>query len=306
MVSFDIYQAEKNRKYYRERGLDFLKDFKTFSADRYFSEAIARDFYSRISKRGTINIYEMGIGTGTLFVSFMLALRKIEPSFAERIVYHLCDISEILVKNAVKRGDAFGFNADGIVYDGLPNFVKAADYILSNELYSDLPAKLLMRNEDGIVELHIENDKPIFKPFKESRENEGIADYMKDMPAGYTIPVNIFAKKHLQTCIKGLAPRGFIDIFDYGFGSVSKITEVYPDHWNNSIYRIYGSQVTTDLNFHYLSMGINAVVEPQKVFVERVLEKRLEEDIDSMRYRECKIKQDIVEESDFYHMRVRR
>ncbi len=303
MVSFDVYQEEKNRDYYTKRGLDFLKDFKTFAADKHFSEAIALDFYSRTSRRGTINIYEMGIGAGTLFISFMLALRKKDPSFAERVLYHVCDISEILVKNAVKRGDAFGFNVDGIVYEGIPTFVKSADYVLSNELYSDLPAKLLMRTENGLLELHIENGKNAFKPFGGDEE---IKAYMDEMPKGYVVPINIFAKKHLLACIKGLNPRGVVDIFDYGFDSVSKITGIYPDQWNDCIYRAYGGQVTTDLNFHYLSRNINASVEPQKDFVERVLQKRLEEDIDSMRYRECKKKPDIAEESDFYHMRARR
>jgi SAM-dependent MidA family methyltransferase len=303
MVSFEEFQRKRNREYYTTRGLDFLKDFKTFAADKYFAQAIAKDLYSKITKRGTINIYEMGIGTGTLFISIMLSLRKIDPSFTERIVYHLCDISETLVKNAVKRGDAFGFNVDGIVYEGLPNFVKSADYILSNELYSDLPARILVRKGENVYELHIENEKNVLKELKENGE---IKKYMSEMPEGYFIPINEFAKRHLQCCAKGLALRGFIDIFDYGFDSPHKITELYPEQWNNAIYRDYGGQITTDLNFHYLAIDLNATIEPQKNFVERVLNEKFEEDLDSMRYRVCKKKTDIIEESDFYHMRVKK
>jgi len=161
----------------------------------------------------------------------------------------------------------------------------------------------LIRRGTEISELHIENEKKAFKAFKDDGK---IIAYMKEMPEGYLIPVNIFAKEHLLTCLKGLNPRGFIDIFDYGFDSASKITGMYPDQWNNSIYREYGGQITTDLNFDYLARGLNAVVEPQKNFVERALRKKLEEDIDSMRYRECKRKTGLIEEGDFYHMRVKR
>ncbi|MEM3422621.1 MAG: SAM-dependent methyltransferase [Candidatus Bilamarchaeaceae archaeon] len=302
MVTFEEYQKEKNATYYKNKGVDFLKDFKTFAADKYFAEAIARDFYNSTVKRGTINVYELGVGTGTLFISIMQNLRRIEPAFAERVVYHLCDISEKLVKNAVRRGDAFGFNVDGIVYEGLPKFIKSADFILSNELYSDLPAKILLRNKNETFELHIENGKSQLKPFKGDKE---LIEYMENAPEDYLIPINVFARKHLEVCVRGLSPKGFIDVFDYGFVSLQNIREMYPEQWNNAIYRDYGGQVTTDLNFHFLSQGLKATVEPQKDFVQRVLKKHLEEDIDSMRYRECKTKS-IIEESDFYHMRVRR
>lgn len=301
MITFEQYQREKNASYYKTKGVDFLKDFKTFAADKYFAEAIARDFYKNTVKRGTINVYELGIGTGTLFISIMQSLRRIDPSFSERVVYHVCDISEKLVKNAVKRGDAFGFNVDGIIYDGLPTFIKSADFILSNELYSDLPAKILLRKKSEIFELWVENNEKKLEPFTEDKK---LIEYMATMPENYYIPVNIFARKHLEQCIKGLAPKGFIDIFDYGFVSKEDITSMYPDQWNSVIYREYGGQITVDLNFNFFSLGLKATIEPQKNFVERVLQKHLEEDLDSMRYRECKI--NFVEESDFYHMRVRR
>ncbi|MEM2948844.1 MAG: SAM-dependent methyltransferase [Candidatus Bilamarchaeaceae archaeon] len=300
MISFEEFQRQRNKKYYVTRGLDFLKDFKTFAGDKYFISALAKDFYARVKKKGTINIYEMGIGAGTLFVSFMLSLRRLDATFPERIVYHLCDISEELVRNAVKRGDAFGFNTDGIVYDGLPTFVKNADYILSNELYSDLPAKLLMNDDGEIKELYIDDRKHFFKKFADG----DIRAYMKRMPNGYIIPVNEHAKKHLLTCKKGLRAGGWLDIFDYGFASPSSITELPQKMWNASIYREFGGQITTDLNFHYIAQGLNATIEPQKEFVERILGKHLIEDIDAMRYRECKVKTRIREEGDFYHMRV--
>ena len=112
MVSFEELQKTRNKEYYTKVGPDFIKDFKTFANDRYFVTALAQDFYSKAKKKGTINIYEFGVGTGTMFTSFMLMLRKLDSELTERIVYHLCDFSEKLVRNAVSRGDSFGFNAD--------------------------------------------------------------------------------------------------------------------------------------------------------------------------------------------------
>lgn len=78
MVSFEEFQRKRNAEYYSRTGLDFIRDFKTFAGDRFFIEALAKDFHSRAKKKGTINIYEFGIGTGMLFVSFMQALRKLD------------------------------------------------------------------------------------------------------------------------------------------------------------------------------------------------------------------------------------
>ena len=40
MVSFEKFQQEKNEKYYAASGTDFLKDVKTFAADKYFVTAM--------------------------------------------------------------------------------------------------------------------------------------------------------------------------------------------------------------------------------------------------------------------------
>ena len=72
MVSFEEFQRKRNAEYYSKTGIDFIKDFKTFSSDRFFIEAVAKDFYSKVKKKEVINIYEFGVGTGTLFVSFIV------------------------------------------------------------------------------------------------------------------------------------------------------------------------------------------------------------------------------------------
>ncbi len=302
MVSFEEFQRKRNAEYYSRTGLDFIRDFKTFAGDRFFIEALAKDFHSRAKKKGTINIYEFGIGTGMLFVSFMQALRKLDAGLPERIIYHLCDLSQKLVDNAVKRGDSFGFNVDGIVYEGLPRFVKNADYIMANEFYDDLPAKILSNYSVEVKELYLEDGVDVLKKF----QNGEIEKYIKKMPEGYLVPVNVIAREHLRKCIGALADNGYIDVFDYGFTSVSDMKEMPVEMWNNSIHREFGGQITVDVNFDFISHGLNAEMEPQKKFVEKVLKKKFEEDLDSMRYRVCKIEKEFKEETDFYHMRVKK
>lgn len=302
MVSFEEFQRKRNAEYYSKTGVDFIKDFKTFASDRFFIEALAKDFYSKVKKKETINIYEFGIGTGTLFVSFMQSLRKLDAEFPENIVYHLCDFSQKLIDNAVNRGDSFGFNVDGIVYEGLPKFVKNADYIIANEFYDDLPAKILSNDAGEVKELYLEDGVNVLRKF----ENGEIEKYIKKMPEGYLIPVNVAAREHLQKCVEGLGAEGYIDVFDYGFTSVSHIKEMPAEMWNNSIHREFGGQITTDVNFDFVSKDLNSKIEPQKKFVEKVLKKKFEEDTDLMRYRSCKEESKVKEETDFYHMRVKK
>jgi len=302
MVSFEEFQRKRNAEYYSKTGVDFIKDFKTFAGDRFFIEALAKDFYSTFRKKERINIYEFGVGTGILFVSFMQEIRKIDAEFPEKIIYHACDFSQKLVDNAVNRGDSFGFNVDGIVYEGVPKFVKNADYILSNEFYDDLPAKILSNDTGEVKELYLEDGVNVLRKFEDGE----IEKYIKKMPEGYLIPVNADAREHLLKCVEGLNAGGYIDIFDYGFTSVSDIKEMPPEMWNNSIHREFGGQITTDVNFDFISKGINAKTEPQKKFVENILKKKFEEDLDSMRYRVCKLEKEMKEETDFYHMRVKK
>jgi len=302
MVSFEEFQRKRNAEYYSRTGVDFIRDFKTFASDRFFIEALAKDFYSKFRKKGMINIYEFGVGTGTLFVSFMQSLRKLDAEFPEKIIYHACDFSQKLVDNAVNRGDSFGFNVDGIVHEGIPKFIRNADYIIANEFYDDLPAKILSNDAGEVKELYLEDGVNVLRKFQDG----DIEKYIKKMPEGYLIPLNIAAREHLQKCVAGLNAGGHIDIFDYGFTSVSDITEMPPEMWNNSIQREFGGQITTDVNFDFISKSMNAEIECQKKFVEKVLKKKFEEDLDSMRYRVCKIEKEMEEETDFYHMRVKK
>jgi SAM-dependent MidA family methyltransferase len=281
-VPFDEYQRERNEEFYKKKGAEFRKEFKTFAADVRFARALATDFFKRMKEEKTINVYEFGIGGGSLGTRFLIELRKLSESLAEKTVYHFCDFSEELVRNATKRADSFGFNADGIVYDAVkdePKFLVDANYVLMSEFYDDLPAKILVREGKDIMEVVIEEKEKRLEKFKGAKE---LVDYMGGMPEGYHIPVNIVAKKHLDYCASKI--KGYIDVFDYGFVK-GEIKEMPAEMWNNSIVREFGGQITTDVNFDFVSGGLNAKIETQLEFIERVLGKKLHEiETDRLRY----------------------
>jgi len=271
-VAFDEYQRRKNEEFYKNREIEF----KTFAADSRFARALAVDFHKRMKKE-KVKVYEFGIGDGGLGVRFMLELRRLSENLAENTIYHFCDFSGKLVKNATKRADSFGFNVDGIVYDAVekdPDFLVEPDYILMSEFYDDLPAKILVRDGKEVMELVMEE-----KGLRKFEGEDEIRRYMMGMPEGYHIPVNITAKKHLDFCISRI--KGWIDVFDYGFRK-KEITGMPAEMWNNSIIREFQGQITTDVNFDYLS---KEETETQLEFVERVLGEKLHEvETDRLRY----------------------
>ncbi len=305
---FDEYQAKKNSEFYKGKGPGFRTEFKTFASDARFAQALAVDFHKRMknAEKEIINVYEFGVGEGSLGTRFLIELRKLGEKLAEKTVYHFCDFSDKIVKNATKRADAFGFNADGIIHDAAkeqPKFLKEADYILANELYDDLPAKLLARDGKKIMELDIEDEGKKLVPFEGEDE---IVAYMEKMPERYYIPVNIIAKNQLDFCSKRLSSYGYIDIFDYGFRNIDEIKEIPVELWNNSIIREFGGQVTTDVNFHFIS---DKKAEPQLEFVEGILGIKLYEvETDRLRYltgEEMKKEYaDFKEERGYLHLRV--
>lgn len=299
-IPFDEYQGRKNREFYRGKGTAYAEEFRTFASDLRFVKALATDFYRKMKDRSgekAIRVYEFGVGDGSLGTRFMLELRKLGEELSERTIYNFCDFSEELVRNATKRADSFGFNAEGIVYDaigGEPKFLVDADYILMNEFYDDLPAKILLREGKNVKELFIENGKRIFQDFKGDEE---LKEYMMKMPEGYQVPLNITAKKHLDYCISRM--KGYIDVFDYGFRK-EEITEMPAEMWNDAIIREFGGQIrknlacsemefptdgqiTTDVNFDFIAG--KRKVETQLEFVERVLGGKFHEvETDRLRY----------------------
>jgi len=283
-VPFDEYQQKKNEEFYKGKGTAFAKEFRTFASDPRFVKALATDFYRRMkgsSGEKAVRIYEFGVGDGSLGTRFMLELRKLGGELSERTIYNFCDFSEGLVLNAVNRADSFGFNTNGIIHDAAreePKFVADADYVLMNEFYDDIPAKILRREGKKTSELFMENGREILQECKD----EELEEYMMKMPEGYRIPLNTVAKRHLAYCVS--KAKGCIDVFDYGFRK-EEITEMPAEMWNNAIIREFGGQITTDVNFDFISLGLKAKIETQLEFVERVLGERLNEvETDMLRY----------------------
>ena len=303
---FDEYQRKRNSEFYKGKGTEFEKEFKTFAYDTRFAQALAKDFHRRFTdtEKEAINVYEFGIGDGSLGVRFLMELRKVSERLGEKTVYHFCDFSDELVGHAVKRADAFGFNADGIVYDAVedPKFLKEADYVFANELYDDLPAKVLVRDGKKIMEVAVENEE---KKLVDFEGNDELVNYMMKMPEKYHIPVNIAAKKHLDYCSKR---SRYVDIFDYGFRNAEEIKEMPAEMWNNSVTREFEGQITVDVNFDFIS---KEKTETQLEFVERVLGGKFHEvELERLRYltdeemKEQGIESEFNEERGYFHLRA--
>jgi SAM-dependent MidA family methyltransferase len=289
MLPFDELQREVNEKYYKRRGRKLYSDFKTFGSSDKIAHANAIEFYRMLADGeldggSEITVYDFGIGNG-LFSKFFLEnfyeLDGGKRQFVPRLSYFLCDISEELVKKAEKEMNRSGFKVEGIVCNALGplKFLKGASYIRSNEMYDDLPAKIFVKEEDGNVSEVLMNEK-MEKEYAPSRDNKkAIKKIMEKMPNGYEIPINYGARKHLEKCVSGLKKNGYVDIFDYGFGTVGEITAYPAEIWNNSIVREFNSQLTVDVNFihlaHGLEAGAKAKIQPQKQYAEQTLGEKL-------------------------------
>ncbi len=284
-IPFDELQREVNEKYYKKRGRKLYSDFKTFGSSDKIAHANAIDFYAHLSEfddGSEIKVYDFGIGNG-LFSKFFLekfyALDGRKRQFIPRLSYFLCDLSEELVQKAKKEMTRDGFAVEGIICNALGplKFLKNASYIRSNEMYDDLPAKIFVKSEDGKNTIYeVLMDEKMEKEYAPYR-NKKIKQFMEKMPEGYEIPINYGAQAHLEKCVSRLKPSGYVDIFDYGFGTVEEITAYPAEIWNNSIVREFNSQLTIDVNFIHLAHGLGSMqkIQPQKQYAERALGEKL-------------------------------
>lgn len=285
VLPFDELQREVNETYYKRRGRKLYSDFKTFGSSEKIAHANAIDFYRMLADGeldcgSEITVYDFGIGNG-LFSRFFLekfyGLDGRKREFIPRLHYSICDISEELVKKAETEMNRSGFEVEGIVCNALGplSFLKGASYMRSNEMYDDLPAKIFLKSENGKICEVLMNER-MEKEYAPSRE-KNIRKIMEEMPEGYEIPINYGARKHLEKCVSGLKKNGYVDIFDYGFGTVGEIAEFPKEIWNNSIVREFNSQLTVDVNFIHLTHGLGSrqIIQPQKGYAEKALGERL-------------------------------
>lgn len=155
-----------NAAYYRARGHGIYEDFKTqVGEDPTLSRADAADFVRRLEQaraRGlalpdALGVVETGIGSGQFAQAFLDALERLAPELYARVRYHLCDVSPLMLEQALARPGLSRHRARlvPVVSDGLPDALPdgvRAVFCRFYELFTDLPrTDLVYRAPDGAL-----------------------------------------------------------------------------------------------------------------------------------------------------------
>ncbi|MDF0642926.1 MAG: SAM-dependent methyltransferase [Nitrospira sp.] len=167
----DQWQVHVNQLFYRFRSNQIRNFYQTFaSADYRLAHALATDYFEKILKRDAplsratndsnpLTVMEWGPGNGNLaacFLSHIQMLDKQEQVY-RRIRYVMVDWEQSLLDGAIA-SPALAQHRDRIVplcttVDRLPGITEGTvDRIICNELWNDLPTKLMCRQAGDIEE----------------------------------------------------------------------------------------------------------------------------------------------------------
>jgi hypothetical protein len=168
----DQWQAHINRLFYRFRGDQIRSFYQTFaSADYRLAHALAADYFEKVVKRETtsgarltphpspLTVMELGPGNGNLAACFLSHLKGLDKQGVvyPRIRYVLVDWEQAVLDAAMAHSElgphrnrvetCLGFlgRLDAVA-DG------SVDRIICNELWNDLPTKLMSRKASDIEE----------------------------------------------------------------------------------------------------------------------------------------------------------
>lgn len=298
-------QRLANAAYYSSKGKEIYSDFSTFAQGKALATCNAIEFVRDFADYSHIDICEYGVGNGNFAKVFLDEVKKRDAKLYSRTHYFLFDLSEKMLHSAKQtlelHKSACTFSKFDAAYD-TPS--QEFDYCRINELLTDLPAEIYM----------VEGGKIISPDLKHTTSDLFVAKFLQRVGVGRAIPFN-FAAQHFLLNLCKIGRQNFcIDLFDYGFYSADDIFIHPREEWNSLMVREYGSQITVDLNFPQMLSslafeGIPAKVEMQKDYAERVLGCKLElsESDDCLDYVKAKPSNtDIVEDDDFYHLRIGR
>ena len=168
----DVWQRHMNAVFYGLRGERVRELYQTFAAADYrLAYALAADYVQRATQRqktgpekgtGTLTIMEWGCGNGNLAACFLDHVKALDRDAVlyPRMQYVLIDASDTVLDGAranaelAKHGDRVQF-VQATVPD-LQSFADGSiDRIFCNELWSELPTKLLLRKAGDVMEEHI-------------------------------------------------------------------------------------------------------------------------------------------------------
>lgn len=203
----DVWQRHMNTVFYGLRGERLRELYQTFaSADYRLGYALAADYVERATKRQKANpntggdpltIMEWGCGNGNLAACFLDRVKALDQDAAlyPRLRYVLIDASDTVLAGA--RG-----NVELAKHQDRVQFVQATvnelqsyrdgsvDRIICNELWSELPTKLLLRKAGDVMEEHIRpnlketrlGDFPDWPGFVQAFDQADVAG-LKTLPA---------------------------------------------------------------------------------------------------------------------------
>ena len=203
----DEWQTHINDVFYGLRGSRLREFYQTFaSADYRLAYALAEDYYHRLCQRSKnlqsgeakseshqkdpLVIMEWGCGNGNLAACFLDRLEALdtENQYYPLVQYHLIDKNEAVLREAKNNPDLshhqgkITFQCAGVgdlqsVQDG------TVDRIICNELWSELPTKLILHKASELSEEHL-------RPNVSESKLAEIQDW-----AGF---VNAFDKKNIE------------------------------------------------------------------------------------------------------------
>jgi len=203
----DIWQAHINRLFYGLRGSRVREYYQTFAvADYRLGFALAEDYWRRCVKRakgqagnlpsGTLTVMEWGAGNGNLAACFLDRLQELDQEhlIIPRVKY-LCIEQEPILLEQAKANPDLAKHRDRVVFESasvedLSAFPDGSvDRIICNELWSELPTKLILRKEGEIQEEHLRpnlnekrlEDFPDWPKFVEAFDGMDI-DTLKTLP----------------------------------------------------------------------------------------------------------------------------
>ena len=166
----DEWQAHINQLFYRCRGDQIRKYYQTFaSADYRLSHALAADYFEQVTKRDKastgkrpLTVVELGPGNGNLAASFLSHLRTLdrEGRIYSRVRYVLVDWEPAVLDAATSHPGLIP-HQDRIhtVHSTVDHLVEipdgSVDRMICNELWNDLPTKLMSRQGANVEEEYL-------------------------------------------------------------------------------------------------------------------------------------------------------
>lgn len=163
----DQWQAHLNTLFYRLRGDKLRTYYQTFaSADHRLAHALAADYFEKVVKRDKAKssslplvVMELGPGNGNLAACFLSHLKTIDKNSLvyPRVRYVLIDWEQSILDGALAHPDLAPHKdlveaALGTVDDMAGIADRSVDRIMCNELWNDLPTKLMAKNAGEIEE----------------------------------------------------------------------------------------------------------------------------------------------------------